>query len=86
MGNLDFSNPVIMSDHFLLSDGNMRYIKKLAINLLVEEDGPTAVEYAVMLAVIIIASIGAVLSTGDVQEAMFSDTADQMNQSMFPSN
>lgn len=77
---------MIRRDHFLLSDGNMKYIKNLAIKLLVEEDGPTAVEYAVMLAVIIIASIGAVLSTGDVQAALFNDTADQMNQSMFPTS
>lgn len=64
----------------------MNYLKKLAIGLLVEEDGPTAVEYAVMLAVIIVACIGAVLSTGDVQKSMFTDTGDTMNQAMFPSN
>ncbi len=64
----------------------MNYVKKLAINLLVEEDGPTAVEYAVMLAVIILACIGAVLSTGDVQQSMFQDTSDSMNDAMFPSN
>ena len=64
----------------------MKYLKKLTINLLVEEDGPTAVEYAVMLAVIILACIGAVLSTGDVQQAMFQDTADSMNNAMFPTN
>lgn len=64
----------------------MQYLKTLTKRLLVEEDGPTAVEYAVMLAVIIIASIGAVLSTGDVQRALFQDTSDTMNDAMFPSN
>ena len=43
------------------------------------EDGPTAVEYAVMLALIIIGAIGAVLATGDVQKAVFFDIADEVN-------
>jgi pilus assembly protein Flp/PilA len=64
----------------------MNYLKKLAYGLLVEEDGPTAVEYAVMLAVIIVACIGAVLSTGDVQQSLFVDTGDSMNNAIFPSN
>lgn len=64
----------------------MTYLKTLTKRLLIEEDGPTAVEYAVMLAVIIIACIGAVLSTGDVQKAMFEDTGTSMNEALFPSN
>lgn len=44
-----------------------------------EEDGPTAVEYAVMLAVIILAAIGAVLQTGDVQQALWFDTGDALH-------
>ncbi len=48
-----------------------------------EESGPTAVEYAIMLAMIIIAAIGAVLTTGDVQRLLYEDTADIMNDAMF---
>ncbi|MGI9519212.1 MAG: Flp family type IVb pilin [Pirellulaceae bacterium] len=49
-----------------------------------DESGPTTVEYAVLLAVIIIACIGAVLSTGDVQNALFFDTADVLGDSVNP--
>jgi pilus assembly protein Flp/PilA len=55
-------------------------------NLLVDEGGPTAVEYAVMLALIIIAAIGAVLVTGDVQRLLFQDNADAMYDAMNPGN
>ena len=40
------------------------YAFRLFRNLLVEEDGPTAVEYAVMLAMILVAVIGAVATLG----------------------
>ena len=53
------------------------------IRFLRSEDGPAAVEYAIMLAVIIIASIGAVLIVGDVQRLLFTETADTMNDAMF---
>ena len=48
-------------------------------HFLQNEDGPTAVEYAVMLALIIVGTIGAVLSTGNVQQALFFDVADELN-------
>ena len=51
---------------------------------LADESGPTAVEYAVMLAMIIVGCISAILSTGDVQQAMFSNTATDMNDFMHP--
>jgi pilus assembly protein Flp/PilA len=50
---------------------------------LADESGPTAVEYAVMLAMIIVGCIGAILSTGDVQKAMFEDSVTEMNQFMY---
>ena len=40
------------------------FVFRLFRNLLVEEDGPTAVEYAVMLAMILVAVIGAVSMLG----------------------
>lgn len=51
---------------------------------LADESGPTAVEYAVMLAMIIIGCISAILSTGDVQKAMFENTATNMHDFMHP--
>lgn len=40
-------------------------------NFLVSEDGPTAVEYAIMLALIVIVCIGAVQSIGQSANAKF---------------
>ena len=38
---------------------------------LVQEDGPTATEYAVMLALIIVVSIGAISSLGETVNSIF---------------
>ena len=54
------------------------------VRFLKNEDGPTAVEYAVMLAMIIVAAISAVLSTGEVQRALWFDTADALNDVVQP--
>ncbi|EMI43266.1 MULTISPECIES: Flp family type IVb pilin [Pirellulaceae] len=54
-------------------------MKKFAENVvafLKEEDGPTAVEYAVMLALIIVTCLIAVQSVGDNASAKFQETAD----------
>lgn len=45
---------------------------------LVSEDGPTAVEYAVMLALIVIVCIGAVTAIGTKASATFQSAADSM--------
>ena len=42
-------------------------------DFLVSEDGPTAVEYAVMLALIVVVCIGTVRSIGTNANAKFSD-------------
>jgi len=44
-------------------------------NFLVSEDGPTAVEYAVMLALIIVVCIGAVTTIGTASNAKFQSAA-----------
>ena len=44
-------------------------------NFLVSEDGPTAVEYAVMLALIIVVCIGTVTSIGTKANAKFQSAA-----------
>jgi pilus assembly protein Flp/PilA len=46
-------------------------LKKRVVAFLEEEDGPTAVEYAVMLALIIVVLIAAVSSIGSTTSAMY---------------
>lgn len=49
----------------------MRAIRKLVIDFLREEDGPTAVEYAVMLALIIVVCLAAITIIGQRANATF---------------
>ncbi len=56
-------------------------MKNFALKLqrfLASEDGPTAVEYAVMLALIIIVCLTAISSIGTNANQTFSDVADQL--------
>jgi pilus assembly protein Flp/PilA len=45
---------------------------------LVSEDGPTAVEYAVMLALIVVVCITAVTSVGTAANTKFNDVANSL--------
>jgi pilus assembly protein Flp/PilA len=45
------------------------------VKFLKSEDGPTAVEYAVMVALIIVVSIAAITTLGTKVSTTFSDTA-----------
>lgn len=49
----------------------MNAIAKSVSNFLVSDDGPTAVEYAIMLALIVIVSIGTVVSIGQSADQKF---------------
>jgi pilus assembly protein Flp/PilA len=49
----------------------MRQFTKSVVRFLKAEDGPTAVEYAVMLALIIVVCIGAVTTLGTKASATF---------------
>ncbi len=56
-------------------------MKSLALKVrrfLVSEDGPTAVEYAVMLALIIIVCLTAISTIGTQASATFQNVADQL--------
>ena len=56
-------------------------MKSLALKLrrfLVSEDGPTAVEYAVMLALIVIVCLTAISSIGTKSSSTFTKVADTM--------
>jgi pilus assembly protein Flp/PilA len=49
----------------------MKQFFQSAVNFLVKEDGPTAVEYAVMLALIIVVCIAAITTLGQNANSTF---------------
>ena len=53
----------------------MRSLTKKFVNFLKKEDGPTAVEYAVMLALIIVVCIAAVSALGTAASKTFANNA-----------
>jgi pilus assembly protein Flp/PilA len=56
----------------------MRFLIELR-RFLVAEDGPTAVEYAVMLALIVIVALTAIQSVGTRTSATFNNIAEKLN-------
>ncbi len=52
---------------------------KLFKSLLRDEDGPTAVEYAVMLALIVAACVGAVNSMASATASSFDQSANELD-------
>jgi pilus assembly protein Flp/PilA len=56
----------------------MRSLSKKIVNFLKKEDGPTAVEYAVMLALIIVVCIAAITTLGSNANNSFSFTANRL--------
>ncbi len=57
----------------------MRHICQCAAAFLRNEDGPTAVEYAVMLALIIVVCIAAITTLGSNANGVFSDVGSAVN-------
>ena len=56
-----------------------KVIKHFVVNLLRNEDGPTAVEYAVMLALIIVVCITAISTLGSNAENTFTNVGSAVN-------
>jgi len=56
----------------------MRSVVKKVKTFLVSEDGPTAVEYAVMLALIILVALVAIKAVGTGTTAGFQQVADEL--------
>ncbi|MCA9200994.1 MAG: Flp family type IVb pilin [Pirellulaceae bacterium] len=56
----------------------MKSLAKKVQRFLVSEDGPTAVEYAVMLALIVIVCLTAITAIGDNANSTFQSVADQL--------
>jgi pilus assembly protein Flp/PilA len=53
----------------------MRKFSDAILNFLQAEDGPTAVEYAVMLALIVVVCITAITTLGSNAQAVFTNVA-----------
>jgi pilus assembly protein Flp/PilA len=56
----------------------MKSLAKKVQRFLVSEDGPTAVEYAVMLALIVIVCLTAITAIGNNANTTFTDVANQL--------
>jgi pilus assembly protein Flp/PilA len=53
----------------------MQSLKNFVVDFVSREDGPTAVEYAVMLALIVVVCIGAITTLGSNAKATFTGVA-----------
>lgn len=56
----------------------MKNVVKSIKNFLVSEDGPTAVEYAVMLALIIVVCLTAISAVGSNASAKFTEVSNKL--------
>ena len=56
----------------------MKSLAKKVQRFIVSEDGPTAVEYAVMLALIVIVCLAAITAIGQNANSTFQNVADQI--------
>jgi pilus assembly protein Flp/PilA len=59
----------------------MSQLSRFVADFLVREDGPTAVEYAVMLALIIVVCIGAITTLGSNANKTFTSVGAAVNVS-----
>ena len=60
----------------------MKSLAKKVQHFLVSEDGPTAVEYAVMLALIVVVCLTAINAIGENANTAFDKIADDMNSAV----
>jgi pilus assembly protein Flp/PilA len=51
----------------------MKKVREAVVRFIEREDGPTAVEYAVMLALIVVVCLGAITTLGQNAEKVFSN-------------
>jgi pilus assembly protein Flp/PilA len=57
----------------------MKKLQQMVVDFLQKEDGPTAVEYAVMLALIIVVCLAAITVVGTNASATFSKVGSSLN-------
>ena len=67
-------------------EDSMKKLAKKVQQFLVSEDGPTAVEYAVMLALIIVSVIGAIWEVSSQTGGMYSDINSSLEATNFGNN
>jgi pilus assembly protein Flp/PilA len=60
----------------------MKALKERIHSFMVSEDGPTATEYAVMLALIIIVALGAISLLGEKVKGIFTSTTNTLDSSI----
>ena len=72
-------SPVLGQPKFRRRKFNMKNIVSKVQRFLKSEDGPTAVEYAIMLALIVIVCLAAIQSVGTDASSRFDDIAQQLN-------
>ena len=75
---------IFVESHLELKDPMNRYISQLLDSMLAKEDGTTTTEYALMIALILVFCLAALLSTGDVQQVIWFDTADTIEAAITP--
>jgi pilus assembly protein Flp/PilA len=56
----------------------MKKLSKFFVDFVKREDGPTAVEYAVMLALIIVVCIGAITTLGTKANSQFGNVSNSL--------
>jgi pilus assembly protein Flp/PilA len=59
----------------------LKNLRRLFVSFCKQEDGPTAVEYAVMLALIIVVCIGAITTLGSNANATFTSVGQAVTTS-----
>jgi pilus assembly protein Flp/PilA len=59
-------------------------MKKYLLHFLVSEDGPTAVEYAVMLALVVMGCLGTIMALGNATAASFEHSQNEITNAMTP--
>ena len=72
------TSSLIVSDLIKLEEA-MKTLAKKVQRFLVSEDGPTAVEYAVMLALIVIVCLTAIRAVGTSTNDTFQSVSDQLS-------
>ena len=75
---------IFIESHLELKDPMNRYISQLFDSMLANEDGTTTTEYALMIALILLFCLAALLSTGDIQQVIWFDTADTIEAAITP--
>jgi pilus assembly protein Flp/PilA len=63
---------------------SMKNFAKKVVRFLASEDGPTAVEYALMLCLILLAALAAIVTFGEATNTCFEYSRDEINNAIRP--